>query len=36
MESIDACPKELVCLYDPKDKRVTIKDLMSAMKEAFK
>ena len=36
MESIDACPREIVCLYDPKDKRVTIKDLMSAMKEAFK
>ena len=31
MESIDACPREIVCLYDPKDKRVTIKDLMSAM-----
>ena len=36
MESIDACPRELVCLYDPKAKRDTIKDLMSAMKDAFK
>jgi hypothetical protein len=36
MESIDACPREIVCLYDPKEKRVTIKDLMNAMKDAFK
>jgi hypothetical protein len=36
MESIDACPRQIVCLYDPKDKRVTIKDLMNAMKDAFK
>ena len=35
MESIDACPRQIVCLYDPKEKRVTIKDLMQAMKEGF-
>ena len=36
MESIDACPREIVCLYDPKEKRITVKDLLNSMKDAFK
>ena len=36
MESIDACPREVVCLYDPKEKPPTIKQMLNAMKDAFK
>tara|TARA_B100000287_G_scaffold365834_1_gene360774 strand:- start:38122 stop:38400 length:279 start_codon:yes stop_codon:yes gene_type:complete len=36
MESIDACPREIVCLYDPKEKPPTLKDMLNAMREAFK
>tara|TARA_B100000073_G_C23726593_1_gene569468 strand:+ start:818 stop:1111 length:294 start_codon:yes stop_codon:yes gene_type:complete len=36
MESIDACPKEIVCLYDPKEKTLTVQDLLNVMKDQFK
>jgi hypothetical protein len=36
MESIDACPRQIVCLYEPREKRITVKDLLNSMKEAFK
>ena len=35
MESIDACPRQIVCLYDPKERPPTITQMMNAMKEAF-
>ena len=36
MESIDACPRQIVCLYEPREKKITVKDLLNSMKEAFK
>tara|TARA_R100000808_G_scaffold22671_1_gene49479 strand:- start:197 stop:475 length:279 start_codon:yes stop_codon:yes gene_type:complete len=36
VDSYDLCPKEVVCPYDPKDKPPNIKDMLNAMKEAFK
>ena len=35
-DSYDLCPKEVVCPYDPKDKPPSVKDMLDAMKEAFK
>jgi len=36
VDSYDLCPKEVVCPYDPKDKPPSVKDMLNAMKEAFK
>ena len=36
VDSYRQCPKEVVCPYDPKDKPPTVKDMLNAMKEAFK
>ena len=36
VDSYRQCPKEVVCPYDPKDKPPSVKDMLNAMKEAFK
>ena len=36
VDSYRQCPKEVVCPYDPKDKPPTVKEMLNAMKEAFK
>jgi len=36
VDSYDLCPKEVVCEYDPKEKPPSIKDMLQAMKDAFK
>ena len=36
VDSFKLCPKEVVCMYDPKEKPPTIQDMLNAMKDAFK
>ncbi len=36
VDSYRQCPKEVVCEYDPKEKPPSVKDMLNAMKEAFK
>ena len=36
VDSYRQCPKEVVCQYDPKEKPLSVKDMLNAMKDAFK
>ena len=36
VDSYRLCPKQVVCEYDPKEKPPSVKDMLNAMKEAFK
>ena len=36
VDSYRQCPKEVVCQYDPKEKPPSVKDMLNAMKDAFK
>ena len=36
VDSYELCPKQGVCEYDPKEKPPSVKDMLNAMKEAFK
>ena len=36
VDSYELCPKQVVCEYDPKEKPPSVKDMLNAMKEAFK
>jgi hypothetical protein len=36
VDSFKLCPKQVVCLYDPKEKPPSIDDMLQAMKDAFK
>jgi len=36
VDSHKLCPKQVVCMYDPKEKPPSIDDMLKAMKDAFK